>query len=405
MFRWDEANMASLSIDAFIQGRLALTGIDTTVHLPNLPGVIYLIAPVLAPFQSQPGAQRALIALVSILSTVTCLLCAWFVYRWTRSRAAALASAAAFALGFWAVFVGRRPWQNAFMPAFVVLFLDAVLVLAVYRRSQALVWAGVWLVVLVQLHYLAITLAPLLLAALWLARRELRLRDVVITSGLALVLLSPFLLWEVSSVNLLRDVRHAQFLAEQPSAVDASSLQMVLQLAGTAGIQPWAGPQWGQLQQTLPLPLLLGQVGVVLLLVGMAGCVARLVGESRSGQPAGGGVRARRARAAGGAAAAPCGADRVLVLLSVAAGHRHPDRLRCGLADSGAGVGRAGRLRRLLGDRDGDAARLGADASCWATSSRSDRWRRRVPPPTTPGGPTEASSRCWSARRAATRTR
>ncbi|MBV9355197.1 MAG: glycosyltransferase family 39 protein, partial [Chloroflexi bacterium] len=277
MFRWDEANMASLSIEAFIQGRLALTGIDTTVHLPNLPGVIYLIAPVLVPFQSQPGAQRALIALVSILSTVTCLLCAWFVYRWTGSRAAALASAAAFALGFWAVFVGRRPWQNAFMPAFVVLFLDAVLVLAVFRRSQALVWAGVWLVVLVQLHYLAITLAPLLLAALWLTRRALRVRDVMLTGALALVLLSPFLLWEVSSVNLLRDVRHAQFLAEQPSAVDASSIQMVLQLAGTAGIQPWAGPQWGPLQQTLWLPLLLGQVGVVLLLVGMAGCVARLV--------------------------------------------------------------------------------------------------------------------------------
>ncbi len=277
MFRWDEANMAFLSIDAFIQGRLALTGIDTTVHLPNLPGVVYLIAPALVPFQSQPGAQRALIALVSILSTLTCLLCAWFVYRWTSSRAAALASAAAFALGFWAVFVGRRPWQNAFMPAFVVLFLDAVLVLAVFRRSQALVWAGVWLVVLVQLHYLAVTLAPLLLVALWLARRELRLRDVVLTAGLAVVLLSPFLLWEFSSVNLLRDVRHAQFLAEQPSDVDASSLQMVLQLAGTAGIQAWAGPQWAQLQQTFGLPLLLGQVGVVLLLVGAAGCVARLV--------------------------------------------------------------------------------------------------------------------------------
>jgi hypothetical protein len=275
-FRWDEANMAMLALDGMIQGHLALTGIDTTVHLPNLPGVVYLIAPVLAPFQSQPGAQRALIAFVSAVSTLTCLACAWFVYRWTRSGAAALASACAFALGFWPVFVGRRPWQNAFMPLFVVLFLDALLVLAVYRRGQALVWASVWLVVLVQLHYLAITLAPLLLAAIWLARRELRQRDGGLAAGLSVLLLSPFLLWESSSVNLLRDVRHAQFLASQPSVLDASSLQMVLQLAGTAGIQPWAGPQWAQLQQTVPLPLVLGQAGVVLLLVGAVGCVVQL---------------------------------------------------------------------------------------------------------------------------------
>jgi Dolichyl-phosphate-mannose-protein mannosyltransferase len=280
-FRWDEANMAQLALDGLVSGRLALTGIDTTVHLPNMPGSVYLVAAAVLPFQASAGAQLAVVASVAALSAATSLLCCWFVYRWTGSRAAALASGVAFAFGFWPVFVGRRPWQNAFMPPFVVLFLDAILLLAVRRQSRALVWAAVWLALLVQLHYVALAFVPLLLAAIWLGRRELGRNP--IHAGLALLLVAvmaaPFAYWELSSVNLLRDLRQAQFLATRDAELDGASVQALLQLASTGGLQPWAGPQWGALERLVPLPLVLGNVGVLLLAIGVVGCLWRLLGR------------------------------------------------------------------------------------------------------------------------------
>jgi Dolichyl-phosphate-mannose-protein mannosyltransferase len=286
-FRWDEANMAQLALDGLVSGRLALTGIDTTVHVPNMPGSVYLVAAALLPFQASPGAQLAVVAAVAALSAATSLLCCWFVYRWTGSRAAALASGVAFAFGFWPVFVGRRPWQNAFMPPFVVLFLDAVLLLAVRRQSRALIWAAVWLALLVQLHYVALAFVPLLLAAIWLGRRELGRNPIHAGAALLLVavMAAPFGYWELSSVNLLRDVRQAQFLASQDAEVDGTSVQALLQLAATGGLQPWAGPQWGALERLVPLPLMLGNAGVLLLAVGVAGCLWRLAGGRRVALP------------------------------------------------------------------------------------------------------------------------
>jgi hypothetical protein len=128
----------------------------------------------------------------------------------------------------------------------------------------------------------ALAMLPLLAVAAWLGRRGLRVGHVALGLLLAAVLSAPYLYWEFSVFNLLRDVRQAMVVSGQPSSFDLTSVQQTLDLASAGGLEWWTAPQWRALADATAIARLLAAAGAVLFCVGVVVCVvAALRGRGR----------------------------------------------------------------------------------------------------------------------------
>ena len=122
---YDESAAASLIGAWRFDGQFPLTGIVSSVGIPNPPAWPYLMALVLLPW-AQPQALVALGIGTSLLSVGL----VWWIGRRWFGRWAGLTAAAFYATAFWAVLLGRSPWQPAFLQVAVLLCLDALLILS-----------------------------------------------------------------------------------------------------------------------------------------------------------------------------------------------------------------------------------------------------------------------------------
>ena len=121
-----------------------------------------------------PWANPTALVALGIGTSLLSVALVWWIGRRWFGRWAGLTAAAFYATAFWAVLLGRSPWQPAFLQVAVLLCLDALLILAVQRRPWALAVACGWLGLMVQLHYIAIGFVLLVPFAAWPARRALR---------------------------------------------------------------------------------------------------------------------------------------------------------------------------------------------------------------------------------------
>ena len=261
---YDESAAASLIGAWRYEGLFPLTGIVSSVGIPNPPAWPYLMALVVLPFDS-PQALVWLGIAVGIVSTVL----TWWVGRRWIGPWGGLTAAAVYAGGFWALLLGRSPWQPAFLQVPVLLCLDALLVLAVQRRPWALAVACGWLGLMVQLHYIAAAYALLIPIAAWPARRALRPSHLLAAVLAAVLPLIPFLLYELHPAVRFRDVLFVAEQATGSSRADLEAARLLLTLAGNGGAAGLGGPNVAGLQALLGRWSSVGLIGVVLLAGGV----------------------------------------------------------------------------------------------------------------------------------------
>ena len=262
---YDEASAASLVAAWRLDGMFPLTGIVSSVGIPNPPGWPYLLAVVLLGFDSPYGVLGLGIA-ASLLATV---LTWWVARRWIGPHAA-LAAAVFYAGGFWAAFLGRGGWQPVFLQLPVILCLDALLVLAIRRAPWALVVACGWLALMVQLHYIALVFAAMLPIAAWPARRAIRPVHVLSGVMVGAALLTPFLIYELNPAVHLRDLGALTAdAAGGGSHWDFEAWNLTWTLASNGGIAGLGGPDTEGLRLALGRWSNVGVIGVPLVACGL----------------------------------------------------------------------------------------------------------------------------------------
>jgi hypothetical protein len=261
---YDESAAASLVAAWRFDGLFPLTGIVSSVGIPNPPAWPYLMALVLLP-TANPQALVGLGIAVSLLSTTL----TWWIGRRWLGPWGGLSAAAFYAGSFWALLLGRSPWQPAFLQVPVLLCLDALLILAIQRRPWALAVACGWLGLMAQLHYIAVGYALLLPFAAWPARRSLRPGHVIGALLAGLAPLVPFLVYELHPAVRLRELTFLVDQATGGTRTDLEAARLLFTLAGNGGIAGLGGPNVGGLQAELGRWSALGLVGAALLTGGL----------------------------------------------------------------------------------------------------------------------------------------
>ena len=267
---YDEASAASLVAAWRLDGLFPLTGIVSSVNIPNPPGWPYLLALVLL-WVDSPYAVVALGVGAGLLST---LLTWWVARRWIGTWGA-LGAAVFYAGGFWAAFLGRGGWQPVFLQLPVILCLDALMILAIRRWPWAFALACGWLGLMVQLHYIALVFAVMFPIAAWPARKTLRPVH-LLTGGLIFVaLLTPFLIYELNPSIRFQDFGLLSAdAAGQGSHWDLEAWNLTWTLASNGGVAGLAGPDTEGLREALGRWSNLGKLGVPLVGFGLAAAVA-----------------------------------------------------------------------------------------------------------------------------------
>jgi hypothetical protein len=267
---FDEASAASLVAAWHFQGLFPLTGIISSVGIPNPPAWPYLLAIALLPFDS-PYALVGLGITAGLLSVAL----TWWVGRRWLGPWGALAAAIFYASGFWSAFLGRGGWQPAFLQLPVILCLDALLVLAVRRWPWALVIACGWLALMVQLHYIALVFAAMVPLAAFPARRALRPVHLVAAVLTATLLLTPFLLYELNPAIRFRDLAPLLGDAGGPGAHwDLESWSLSWTLASNGGAAGLGGPDSEGLRLALGRWASVSLIGIPLVGFGLLAAVA-----------------------------------------------------------------------------------------------------------------------------------
>jgi hypothetical protein len=267
---YDETSAASLVAAWHYQGLFPLTGIVSSVGIPNPPGWPYLLALALLPFDS----PYALVGLGVANGLLAVGLVWWVARRWIGAWGG-LAAAIFYAGGFWSTVLGRGGWQPEFLQIPVILCFDALLVLAVRRRPWLLAVAAGWVGLMVQLHYVAVLFAVLLPVAAWPARAYLRPRHVVVAALMPLTLLAPFLMYELHPSVRVRDFLALASDAGVTARWDLDSWNLTWTLASNGGAAGLGGPDAAGLALALGRWTQVGLVGTVLVAIGFVVAMVR----------------------------------------------------------------------------------------------------------------------------------
>lgn len=265
---YDEAAAASLVAAWRFEGLFPLMGIVSSVGIPNPPGWPYLLLPVLLAFDS----PLAVVSLGIVASLCTLTITWWVARRWLGPWAA-IAAAVFYAGAFWAVFLGRSGWQPVFLQVPTILCLDAILILAKRRDPWAVAAAAGWLAVMVQLHYIAAIFAVCIVLAAVPARHILRPVHIAGAVVTALVLLAPFLVYEIQPTVRLQDFARLGGDAGSSARIDLEAWNLFWTVASNGGAAGIAGPSGDALRSELGRWSSLGLIGIPLVAAGLVATV------------------------------------------------------------------------------------------------------------------------------------
>lgn len=187
-FKLDEAWVSRITLDWLDGGALPLTGMPSSVGVPNPPVSVYLLA---IPFalSSNPLVATMFIAALNIVGVGLL----WLIAHRYINRDAALAAGFAYALSPWAVLYSRKIWAQDMHTSFVLLAV--LLGLLGFREGKR--WAQALclpvLILALQIHFAAWALLPVYLVLLWMGGRRVSWRAVLVSVALAALTLLPYL--------------------------------------------------------------------------------------------------------------------------------------------------------------------------------------------------------------------
>lgn len=213
----DQATVFQMAYNAVHHGYLVATGNIASIHIYNPPTIIYFMM-LPATFTDNPLAGAIMVAVLMAISVVLTYL---FVRRY-YGRIAATIAALTYATAFRAIIYSRFIWNQNLLPLFVILMVMFLFQGVVARKRGWFFPALLLLGLLIQLHGSGIFMAIPMGLALLLAPGTVRKRDVVIGTGLLLIIYAPYLLWELSTQ--LIDLRILLHTPPQPMVIDGAAL-------------------------------------------------------------------------------------------------------------------------------------------------------------------------------------
>jgi len=243
-FKYDEATTARSALAVARQGHLPAVGMVSSRGPHNPPLMSYVLA---LPFACSRDPRLAA-GWVAFLGVVAVGLTYWVGRSYFGWRVGALA-ALLFAASPWAVFHSRKIWtQN--LPALTLLFVCAVLALAVRRKPWALAGALAAAGCLLGLHLGGLAFFLILAAIAVLFRRHVRPVPLLVGLTLVVLIFSPY---------LLHDARHGwpnlrafAGLVGQEGVLDLQSPRMAALIIGGYHLEDLAGARHAEFVASIP---------------------------------------------------------------------------------------------------------------------------------------------------------
>ena len=193
-FDFDQASIYRLAYDAVHHGLWPVTNSTASLGFANAPGKLYLVM-IPAAFSANPIYGTYVVSLLaSIAILITYIFTTRYYGRLAGMIATLLSASAAIPL-----YYERFLWQPNIMYPFVILFMFMLFVGVVERRKGWFGPALILLAILYQTHGTTITLAVPLLLACCMAFRTIRWRDLLYGIAGSVVVLFPFILWQITS--------------------------------------------------------------------------------------------------------------------------------------------------------------------------------------------------------------
>ena len=271
-FKYDEALTARSALAIAREGQFPVLGMISSWGPHNPPLMGYLLAPFFA-ISRNPRLATGWIAFLGVAAVG---LSYWIGRTYFGPRVATL-TAALFAVSPWAVFHSRKIWaQN--VPLFTLLFVASLLALVVRRKPWAVCGAFASAACLVGLHLGGLAFFVILALAIVLFRRRISLLPVLVGIGLAVLILSPYLAFEVR--NGWPNLR--AFFAEtsMKSTLDFQSAHMSALNMGGLHLEDLAGERYAEFVQSIVDLRWLDWIEVGLFWIGLMWMVWRVVRET-----------------------------------------------------------------------------------------------------------------------------
>jgi len=267
-FKYDEATWARSALAIVHEGRLPALGMVSSLGPYHPPLMSYLLA---LPFalSRDPRLAAGWIALLGVAAVGL----TWWVGRTYFGRRVGLLAALLLSACPWAVIHSRKTWTQS-REALTLLFIAAVLALVARRKPWALAaaLAATGLLISIHLGGLAFVLMLLLLAVLF--RRSIRPLPALVGLLLFLLILSPYLLYEVG--HDWPNLRSFVNLAGQTATLDLQAPRMAAMITGGYHLQDLAGERFADFLASILDLRWLDQAEMALLWVGLAWLVYRV---------------------------------------------------------------------------------------------------------------------------------
>lgn len=232
-YKADEAIAIDLTLPLIEGSGWPEAGLVSSVGIRNPPMLMYLLAVPLI-VDVDPLVASAFVGLLSTLA----VLATYLVMRPRFGVFVAISSAALFATAPWAVLFGRKIWATDLLPIFAVALLHCLFTVLERRKTWMVLFVPVLACVLWQLHLSAFAVLPVAGVVLLYAARQLRWPAVALGTGLAVLLLVPYVHHQVS--HEWRDLQTLRGLAGRSVEKQVYDLQPVWHTAQIAGADGWS---------------------------------------------------------------------------------------------------------------------------------------------------------------------
>lgn len=237
-FFHDEAMLSLMAQELAAGLTFPLTGIVSSVGVPNSPAAVYLMA---LPYALTDDALTATLFVAALNVAGVGLL--WWIARRYFGALPALIAGLAYALNPWAVFYSRKIWAQDMHTPFVLLALALGLYGFAERRRWAQIACLPVLLFALQIHFAGWVLLPLYLWLIFAYRHHIKRRDLIVSFALGALVMLPYALGIVQTLSARPDAIGAALTRTGASGFSGDALTFTAQLATGTALEAWLAPQ------------------------------------------------------------------------------------------------------------------------------------------------------------------